>query len=344
MHQGNAEADSLKADVLRLEKELKEVHEELDRSNQELMLLTLELDERVEARTAQLRRLQDELTEHRDKLQEMVYAQSREIAEANVQLQARLDELQASECRFQAVLDGFNEMVYVSDPVTRELLYTNTVTADQLLGAVGQKCHQVMFGLDAPCDFCPDIDLSPSGETLVWERWDEAQGRWFRRLDKSMAWPDGRIVHFVLSLDITDIKEAEDVLLRSTVSRELVGEIIHSLKAKWGLGGGRLFNLGRDMAAGLKGLDMADYIEQFSHMGFGDLELVRRHEDLKRWIFTGMGLVEVRPGGRYPTDHFTLGYLCGAVKKISKAQKVLGEEFECRSMGDPVCRFIIQER
>ena len=56
----------------RLRSELEEVHQELHNTNSELMQLTLELDDRVEKRTLELKKSEQRLREHRDHLQEMV--------------------------------------------------------------------------------------------------------------------------------------------------------------------------------------------------------------------------------------------------------------------------------
>ena len=340
----NASVEDLRETINQLRHELKEVHGELDLSNQELMQLTLEMDDRVAERTAELQRLHAELENHRDNLQSMVEAQSREITAANDQLRERLKALEASEQRFQTVLDGFSEIVYVSDPETYELLYTNLISRDRLHEFVGQRCHYVIHGSDAPCDFCGNHAPDCLGEARVWERHDPVKGRWHRCTSKLINWPDGRTVRFELMMDVTDIKEAQDILLRSMVSRELVGEIIQYLKERYGLRDRSLVQLGRDMASNVSGKSMDDFIGQFSSMGFGELHLEQHRREIKRWIFTGDDLVEARGEGRLPADHFTLGYLCGMIEKLSGAKRALGVELECQSVGDPLCRFIIQER
>ena len=54
-----------------------------------------------------------------------------------------------------SIFDAIDEKIYVSDPVTHEILYVNP-SKRSVFGQniVGQKCHKAFQGLDAPCEFC----------------------------------------------------------------------------------------------------------------------------------------------------------------------------------------------
>ena len=98
-----------------LETALRSAHEELEKTNSELLQLTLELEDRVAERTEALRQSEHELRRHRDHLQDLVEARTRELQHLNVQLKHRLNELKASEERFRSLVLTIPDIVYRID-------------------------------------------------------------------------------------------------------------------------------------------------------------------------------------------------------------------------------------
>lgn len=95
-----------------LEEKLRLAHEELERTNSELLQLTLELEDRVAERTAALESSREELRRHRDHLQEMVDERTNELRSLNQTLKEKLDELRASEERFRSLVYTVPDIVY----------------------------------------------------------------------------------------------------------------------------------------------------------------------------------------------------------------------------------------
>lgn len=57
--------------------------------------------------------------------------------------------------KFHVLFDGLEDLVYVADPDTYEILFAN----DKFIGvfgvnAVGKNCYEVIHGLKSPCIFC----------------------------------------------------------------------------------------------------------------------------------------------------------------------------------------------
>ena len=54
-----------------------------------------------------------------------------------------------------SIFDSIDEVIYVCDPVSYELLYVNAA-AKAVFGPdiVGQKCYETFQGLDEPCEVC----------------------------------------------------------------------------------------------------------------------------------------------------------------------------------------------
>ena len=114
-HKEPASLSKLKAEVDQLKTELRSAHDELHRTNSELVQLTLELEDRVEERTHELRQSKEELAQHRDHLQELVEERTVELSRVNAELKERLLELKASEERFRSLVVTIPDIVYRID-------------------------------------------------------------------------------------------------------------------------------------------------------------------------------------------------------------------------------------
>jgi PAS domain-containing protein len=120
--------------------------------------------------------------------------------------------------------------VYVSDPVTHEILYANpakkAVFGEDL---VGQKCYKAFQGLEAPCDFCTDPSIFGAnlGKTYIWEFQNKKSGKWLRCIDRAIRWSDGRMVRFEMAIDIHFRKVAEEALQESEARYRLLVETMN---------------------------------------------------------------------------------------------------------------------
>jgi PAS domain S-box-containing protein len=153
--------------------------------------------------------LRSELAELRRRLSEL-----EDVAED----QARLEErLHLERQQLMSIFDSMDEPVYVSDPDTYELLYANDVLRERFGDVAGQKCHELLQGLDSPCPFCTNKYLfgDSAVETYVWEWQSELDGRWYRCVDRPVRWPGGRMVRCEMAIDITDRVQAEEGLRQS---------------------------------------------------------------------------------------------------------------------------------
>ncbi len=122
-----------------LKRELRETHEELQRTSSELLQLTLELDDRVAERTEALGKSEEELRRHRDHLQELVKQRTSETEEVNKELELKLKELSASEERFRSLVMTVPDIVYRIDREGRFIFLNDAVkklgfTLEELIG------------------------------------------------------------------------------------------------------------------------------------------------------------------------------------------------------------------
>ncbi len=121
-------------------------------------------------------------------------------------------ELQQANRQLLAVFEGVDDVIYVADPDSYELLYVNPAFRKQWGEEVlGQKCFTTLQNRTAPCPFCTNEKIFGEnlGQSHVWEFQNEVTQRWYRCSDKAIQWVDGRMVRFELASDITEQKELE---------------------------------------------------------------------------------------------------------------------------------------
>jgi anti-anti-sigma regulatory factor len=127
---------------------------------------------------------------------------------------ARNEEISVHNEQMLSIFDGINEVIYVADPDTYELLFINKTVKDLFGDIVGQKCYQALQNLDAPCPFCTNTKIFGEymGKSYIWEFQNKITRNWYRCIDKAIPWTDGRMVRFELASDVTDLKKAEERL------------------------------------------------------------------------------------------------------------------------------------
>lgn len=116
-----------------------------------------------------------------------------------------------------SIFDGMDDVVYVTDPYTYEVLYANKAMKEKFGGElVGGICYREFQQRDSPCDFCTNPILSKERDKPYhWEYYNPIVDRHFMTMDRIIKWPDGRDVRFEIAKDITARKKAEEALRES---------------------------------------------------------------------------------------------------------------------------------
>ena len=125
--------------------------------------------------------------------------------------------------RLLAILDGIEDVIYVADPDTHELLHVNEAFKSYWgEGVIGKKCHKVLQNRDGPCPFCTNDKIFGEylGRSYVWEFQNEVTLNWYRCSDKAIQWTDGRMVRFEIATDITRLKTVEEQLIKTNANLE----------------------------------------------------------------------------------------------------------------------------
>jgi len=135
--------------------------------------------------------------------------------------------LQFERGQLLSIFDSIDEIVYVSDPNTYEILYANKALNDALQkDLIGCICYREFQGFDSPCDFCTnDIILRQKHVPYRWEHQNLIMGRDYAIIDRIIKWPDGRDVRLEFAMDITERKQAEEELLARQKRIQAINEI-----------------------------------------------------------------------------------------------------------------------
>lgn len=113
---------------------------------------------------------------------------------------------------FTKGLDGLNELIYLSDIHTYELLYINECGMHQFglenrEGIAKRKCYEVLQNKKSPCSFCTNHLLSRD-KYYEWETHNEVTGRQYLLKDRLVEY-GGQEVRMEIALDITRVANQE---------------------------------------------------------------------------------------------------------------------------------------
>jgi len=134
--------------------------------------------------------------------------------------------LRAEQEQLISLFNSIEEVIYVTDPHTYEVLFANSHLKQLLrINPVGQKCFRVFQNMDAPCPFCTNsIILKNKYKPYTWEFHNTILNRDYSIIDRIIKWSDGRDVRFELAIDITEQKKLIEQLQQSQ-KMEAVGRL-----------------------------------------------------------------------------------------------------------------------
>lgn len=122
------------------------------------------------------------------------------------------EELSETLERLQALTDGIEALIDVTDPKTHRILFANKKTRKAYGDAIlGKKCYEVFGKRTKPCTNCviKQILGSNLGKTFTSES-QQSSGRWFKSTFRAIKWPKNRYVNYAVHMDITDHKRIEN--------------------------------------------------------------------------------------------------------------------------------------
>jgi PAS domain S-box-containing protein len=156
-----------------------------------------------------------------------IQEKDREVQVARSQIQKEIEERKTL-ANMRNILSSLDTMIYVTDPVTDEILFINdNMKRHYGIGddAAGQVCYKILqSGINERCVFCPCFKLDKQPDSpVVWEEHSTVTNRIYSNVDRYIDWPNGKTVHLQHSIDITDLKTmAERQSLMTYISQSFL--------------------------------------------------------------------------------------------------------------------------
>ncbi len=151
-------------------------------------------------------------------------------------LREEVDKLAESYKNSSFILNTSEDIVYVSDIDTYELLYLNQsiknligITSDDQF--IGQKCYKILQGKDAPCEFCTNKLLSLD-DFYEWSYYNPMLQKSFLLKDRLIPF-EGRPARLEIATDVTKIIALESELEERLIDEQFISscvELLHSGK------------------------------------------------------------------------------------------------------------------
>ena len=168
--------------------------------------------------TTAINSMAKEVNTSRQQLEEYAATLETQVKERTQQFQEAKNTAENARTLLETVLNNIDAHIYVGDMQTGEILFANQPILDEFGDIQGKICWQSLYTNKlSPCDFCTNhLLLDEDGkatDVVRQEEQDNLTGRWYSTMSSAVQWIDGRLVRLAARLDITDVKEAEQVLL-----------------------------------------------------------------------------------------------------------------------------------
>lgn len=133
---------------------------------------------------------------------------------------------------YPLIVDESENMVYISDPKTYEVVYLNQAMRETLdiepdEEYTGRLCYDLFQGLDAPCPFCTN-DCLTKERFYAWKHYNEKLKTYFSLKDKLIE-IDGRDYRIEICVDITESEVQNQNLEQQLTIEETLVQCIHTL-------------------------------------------------------------------------------------------------------------------
>ncbi len=137
----------------------------------------------------------------------------------------------------QSVMSNVEATVYVCDPATKTLVYTNDYL-NKIMGGEdlqGKLCYAALQGKSAPCEFCPqqylfDAQNNPIMAPMRWETRNPIIHRDFMVTDRLITWHDGRLLHMEVGTDVTERNALAVAEATNIAQRDFLARMSHELR------------------------------------------------------------------------------------------------------------------
>lgn len=132
------------------------------------------------------------------------------------------------------MLDSLPFAVYAVDLHSDQVVWANRHFRDSRDYVPDSPCYQLVNGRDRRCPECRRNEIldeqgRPNGNTLVYEYFNEFDECWYQIRENAVYWDDGRVVKYVIAVDIGDLKEAQNRLAEAHAELALKNKELEQL-------------------------------------------------------------------------------------------------------------------
>ena len=151
----------------------------------------------------------------------------RDVTEYN---QAR-SALRESEVRYRAIVEAFDGFIYICSRDYRVEYMNQRFIERTGRDGRGELCYKALHDRDTICPWCVN-DRVFNGETVRWEIQSPKDEHWFYVVNTPIRYGDGRVSKQSMMLDITDRKEMEETIRKSSEKiKQFAYSVSHDLKS-----------------------------------------------------------------------------------------------------------------
>jgi diguanylate cyclase (GGDEF)-like protein len=138
---------------------------------------------------------------------------------------------------FEALLDVIPFAAYAVDINTYEVIYANRLMTETMYAPRAENCWERIFGQEDKCSWCTIPQLEKriaiyTNEKLIGSFFDEGTDTWFQSYDELVRWPDGRTVKYSISVDITEQKEIQASMIKTSAKLAIQGKKLKATNQK----------------------------------------------------------------------------------------------------------------
>jgi PAS domain S-box-containing protein len=139
--------------------------------------------------------------------------------------------LREREAHYRAMVEAFDGFIYICSQEYRVEFMNRRLIERTGYDATGESCYKALHDRDAICPWCVNERVF-KGETVRWEVLSPKDARWFYTVNTPIYHTDGSISKQAMILDITERKQMEETLRKSSEkTKQFAYSISHDLKS-----------------------------------------------------------------------------------------------------------------
>ncbi|ALO14324.1 Autoinducer 2 sensor kinase/phosphatase LuxQ [Salinivirga cyanobacteriivorans] len=127
------------------------------------------------------------------------------------------DALRSSKQQIEKILNSIDDRIYISDPATFEILFTNIQNEQEAEHILSQKCYKTIYEKDQQCSYCKFNNLKKisKADQIKKEIFVEQTGKYYQVVEKPITWTNNKSAIMHTLTDITDVKMSKKELLEN---------------------------------------------------------------------------------------------------------------------------------